>query len=84
MLFHHLVQLEYETNNYQATHVPNHNGFGMPLSFLDIVELRLLYIQGPTQGRILDDANDTGSCKGFSALYHSGGSPLYQRRMTQF
>ena len=38
----------------------------------------------PTQGRILEDANDTGSCKGFSALYHSGGSPFYQRRMTQF
>ena len=58
-MLHHLVQLDYETNYYQATHVPNHNGFGRPLSFLDIVELRLLYIQGPTQGRILEDANDT-------------------------
>ena len=78
------VQLGYETKIYQAARCPNHNGFGRQLSFLDIVEFRLLYTPGPTQGRILGDANGTCSCTGFWAPYHSYGLPLCQQRRTQF
>ena len=48
------------------------------------MEFRLLYTPGPTQGRILEDANGTCSCTGFWAPYHSYGLPLCQQRRTQF